>query len=185
MKYFTPELWESWQKPPDKASEVRADPFAAYRAELETLRDRVSDEVFQFFSEADVHDGELLEFRVVDGGRPAPIGEPARVWVTRTDYPVAAVVRVLDSMDRLVWTLEYSQVRRVVASYPGDLFHREGWGFGDWGYHELSDAGQGFLRHEILFRSGSTLLVEFRDVKVTHATARGAAEQGDEADKAR
>jgi hypothetical protein len=34
------------------------------------------------------------------------------------------------------------------------------------GYHELSDAGDGFLRHEVLLSSGAVLLVEFRDVSV-------------------
>jgi hypothetical protein len=36
----------------------------------------------------------------------------------------------------------------------------------DWGYHELSDAGDGFLRHEVLFSSGAIVLVEFRDLSV-------------------
>jgi hypothetical protein len=37
----------------------------------------------------------------------------------------------------------------------------------DWGYHELTDAGDGFLRHEVLFSWGGTLLTEFRELKVT------------------
>jgi hypothetical protein len=34
------------------------------------------------------------------------------------------------------------------------------------GYHEISDAGGGFLGHEVLFSSGATVLLEFRDLSV-------------------
>jgi hypothetical protein len=100
MKYFTPEFWLSWQDlnwkppPPDK------NPAELYRAQLDELRDRVSKEVFSFFS--------------------------------------------------------------------------------DWGYHELSDCGSGFLMHEVLFASGSRLLVQFRDVQVESVEVQRAAEQGHE-----
>jgi len=53
--------------------------------------------------------------------------------------------------------------------YPSEdpLLFYSGDGFEDWGYHELSDAGDGFLRHEVLFSSGSVVLIEFRDVVVS------------------
>jgi hypothetical protein len=38
--------------------------------------------------------------------------------------------------------------------------------FDDWGYDEFGDAGEGYLRHEILFSSGSIVLVEFRHLSV-------------------
>jgi hypothetical protein len=174
MKYFTPELWASWQDPTRKDPPPDKDPFKLYRAQLDGLRDRVNAEAFRFFSEADVHDGELLEFSVLDGSRCAPPGEAGRPWETRDDYPVRVSLRVLEASDRLVWRLRYSAVRRVAVQYPGqaDLFQDQGRGFGDWGYHELSDCGSGFLRHEVLFASGSILLVEFRGVEAEAAEAR-------------
>src|SRR5688572_2676078 len=73
MKFFTREYWLGLQRrdytppPPDM------DPFTLYRAELEALRGRVNVEAFDFFAEADVHDGELLGLAVIDGNRPAPL----------------------------------------------------------------------------------------------------------------
>jgi hypothetical protein len=134
------------------------------------MRDRLEPTVFSFFSEADVHDGRLMEFRVVDGRRPDPVehGE----WIE--DDPVTVLLRVTDSRETLQWMLKYEGVRKVLADYPGanDLFPVYGGGFGDWGYHELTNAGNGLLRHEILFASGSTLLVEFKRVHVECTTAR-------------
>jgi hypothetical protein len=139
----------------------------------------VSPAAFRFFADADVHDGELMDLQVVDGSRPAPPDQPVRPWVTPTDYPVVVSLTVLEATDRRLWTLTYRGVRRARLDYLNDegLFPLEGSGFGDWGYHELGDAGTGFLRHEVLFRSGSTLLFEFKDVEVEGRRARGAVEQ--------
>jgi hypothetical protein len=174
MKYITSEVWASWSEPGYRPPPPEKDPFVLYRRELETLRNRVPPRVFSFFSEADVHDGELLEFAVTDGSRPAPLGRPKRRWRAKR-LPVVVLLRVLDSWDRFVWTLRYTGVRRVETRYAADEWDH---GFDDWGYHELTDAGDGFLRHEILFASGSILLVEFKRVTVSRARARVAAEQG-------
>jgi hypothetical protein len=62
-----------------------------------------------------------------------------------------------------------ARLRRLAIDFPTDepLFYREGAGFGDWGYHELTDAGDGCMRHEVLFSSGAVLLFEFKEVVVT------------------
>jgi len=174
MKYFTPELWASWNEPGYTPPPAEKDPFVLYRQELERLRDRVPADVFSFFSEADVHDGELLDFTIIDGNRPAPLGEPKRRWKLRGQHPVAVTLRVLDAWDRLVWNLRYTGIRRVEVKFSAD---ERGRGFDDWGYHELTDAGGGFLRHEILFSSDSILLVEFLHIEVTRIQARGTAER--------
>ena len=77
-------------------------------------------------------------------------------------------LEVLDAYDKIVWYLRYMNVRRVVVDFPTQepLFYSAGEGFGDWGYHELSDAGGGFLRHEVLFASGAVLLFEFKEVEI-------------------
>jgi hypothetical protein len=141
----------------------------AYRAELENLRPRLSEPAFRFFRDADVHDGELLQLIITDGSRPAPLNEPVRPWTTPCSYPVRAMLAVLDPKDTLIWHVSYKQVRRVAIDYPSEqpLFMQEGQGFGDWGQHELTDAGSGFLRHEILFATGASLLFEFSDVEVS------------------
>jgi hypothetical protein len=86
-----------------------------------------------------------------------------------TQLPGSVDLSVLDAWDKLVWRLSYKTVRRILVDYPTEqpLFYREGNGFGDWGYHELTDAGSGFLRHEVLFRTGAVLLFEFAEVEIT------------------
>jgi hypothetical protein len=171
VRFFTKQLWLSAQNL-DKLRVYDQEwqrAFAEYRAQLETLRHRLSNAAFSFFSEADVHDGELLTLVVTDGSRPAPLSEPARIWKKSGDNPVRASLEVLDSYDKLVWRLSYDGLRRVLVDFPTDepLFYSGGDGFGDWGYHELSDAGNGFLCHEVLFATGAVLLFEFKEIAVS------------------
>jgi hypothetical protein len=174
MKFFTKDLWLDLQKTnPTNDIDLRVKSASdAYRAQLDTLRSRLNDEAFYFFRDADVHDGELLEVVIVDGSRPARLSEPVRPWTTPRNHPVRVVLSVLDALDKLVWRLSYKTVRRVVVDYPTEhpLFFQNGNGFGDWGHHELTDAGNGFLCHEILFATGAVLLFEFAEVDVSSAS---------------
>jgi hypothetical protein len=171
MKFFTKENWRTLQSipPANDLLERIHQAGSAYREQLQSLRTRLSEDAFHFFMDADVHDGELLELVIEDGSRPAPLSEPARPWNTPKDFPVRVRLSVLDALDKLVWTLSYNTVRRVMVDFPSEqpLFYQEGGGFGDWGYHELTDAGSGFLRHEILFASGAVLLFEFAGIAAT------------------
>src|SRR5579862_7312007 len=181
MKYFTPSMWLGLQDSGEQGEENHRKwelAFQEYRQQLAALRGRLSEEAFSFFDEADIHDGELLSFRMVDGGRAAPLSCPAKPWGASMNYPVRAELAVLDARGELVWHLSYSALRRVVVDYPGEetLFYQDGEGFGDWGYHELTDAGNSFLRHEVLFARGSNLAVEFKGlvVKRTDRSESGA-----------
>lgn len=110
----------------------------------------MGEQAYDFFVNTDIHDAELLDVRVIDGSRPAPLGEPARLWQSMTACPVRVELTILDARDQYVWRLVYSSTRLVLIDFPSDepLFDRGG-GFEDLGYHELTDAGDGFLRHEV------------------------------------
>jgi hypothetical protein len=177
MKYFTKSLWRGSQQVGIEAGENHTQwqqAFEAYRHNLETLRERVGDAAYKFFAEIDVHDAELLDVRIVDGSRPAPLGEPARPWQSLTAFPVRAEMGILDAQDEYVWRLVYSSTRTVLIDFPsGDpLFNRGVAGFNDLGYHELTDAGGGFLRHELLFSSGAIVAFEFKDIAISSTLAR-------------
>jgi hypothetical protein len=169
MKFFTKDLWLALQDRTRNVIPLQEQASRAYRAQLQDLRPRLSRESFQFFLEADVHDGELLGLAIIDGSRPAPLTEPTRPWETLRNHPIRVKLSVLDAMDKLIWHLSYTTVRRLLVDFPTEqpLFHQDGNGFGDWGYHELTDVGSGFLRHEILFATGAVLLFEFKQVDVT------------------
>lgn len=169
MKYFTKKLWTG--RPAnlftgDAAGWDKA--RRAYWKQLAALRPQFPPDVFAFFERADIHEGDLLHVDVADGSRTVP-GQPGT-------HPVRVELALQDVYDRLAWTLHYASVRRVAIDFPSaaPLAWHEGDGFGAIGFHELTGCGGGFYRHEILFASGATLLVEFKDVDVRRR-ARGQA----------
>ena len=169
MKYLTKKRWagaQSGDGGSNAASWGKA--LRAYRGQLEAMRPRLPDNVFAFFDSADVHEGELLHMEIRDGSRAAPLDQLPRAWTVPADHPVRVELEILDTYDKQVWTLEYGAIRRILVDFPSQtpLFYEDGEGFGDVGCHELTDRGEGFFRHEILFASGATLLVEFKDIEV-------------------
>jgi len=95
MKFFTREIWLGAQSASQANHRQWQDAFDAYRAELSALRSRLSQTAFQFFLEADVHDGELLKLQITDASRPAPLDEPLRPWTKPRNYPVRWTSRSL------------------------------------------------------------------------------------------
>ena len=97
----------------------------------------------------------------------------ARDLVNRRKATVRLFVRS-DTVNQSCYILEYKNVRKIELDFPGKLqlfpvgMHPN---FGDWGYDELTSPQKGVFRHEILFASGASIAIEFREVSFrrTHA----------------
>lgn len=102
------------------------------------------------------------------------VGKATRNIASRRKLTVRLFV-LSDTADQHCYTLEYKDVKRIDVNFPGrqELFpigmHTN---FGDWGYDELTSPEKGLLRHEVLFSSGATIAVEFRDVSVRRKPAK-------------
>src|SRR5205814_9867442 len=123
MKYFTRSMWRGAQQTGVQAEENHRkwqEAFQQYSVDLAAIRGRLSEAAYSFFNEADVHDGELMELRLIDGSRPAPLSASVREWQTVVSYPVKAELAVLDAVDQFVWHVSYSALRRAVIDYPGE-----------------------------------------------------------------
>ena len=168
MRYFTKAMWAGWQESgalSEEAERSWSQSLQEYRQQAEQLRHRVPAKAFEFFIDAPTHDGALRSFCVAQ--------EEIEPWdgSSETKYPVRVELTMAEESGT-VWHVKYRQVRRVVIDHPSSepLFVICGEGFGDWGYDEITDAGDGFLRHEVLFATGATLLVEFRGVDAQNTT---------------
>jgi len=176
LKYFTKELWLAWnhQGPidPDKAREISNQAFIDYRRELETLKPRLDSDTYEFFSNENLHDGRVLSFTVGDGidhhvGGAKPFDINAR--------QTAARIKLFGAWMDVLYTLNYQQIRKVVFDFPSDdpLFYEDGNNIGDWGYDELSAPDDRYLRHEVLFSTGTSLVIEFRKFSYLKETCAG------------
>jgi hypothetical protein len=166
MKYFSKELWAGYNSRSDaerqRAFEQGERNRQEYSRQLEQLRPRLSEKAYRFFTDESLHDGRLLAFSAGDSiGHDIRGSEKFDINV----HKVTVEMRVLGSNLDVHYALRYETVRRVLFDYPSDepLFHNEGRHIGDWGYDELTAIDDNWLRHEVLFASGTTILIEFKD----------------------
>lgn len=134
--------------------------FKIYYDQLAGLRPRMSAAAYFFFSKVNTHHATLLSAEFGDD-----IEE--RHVAGRTDVVNQRRIRVrLLLEDGRTAEIVYRRVRKAVFDYSmDDAWHSpERNAVDDLLNHELTDAGDGFMRHECLFSSGSTLLVELRDL---------------------
>lgn len=88
---------------------------------------------------------------------------------------VSAKVEVLNREETRLFTLTYRGVRRAVFDYPtGEQWYDRGvHSIDDWMWDELTAADERFLRHEVIFSSGTTLLVEFEKFSIKIVSVKG------------
>lgn len=166
MKYFTKEMWRGWNSRDEaekhRARELSDRNWQEYGQELEKLESRLGPAAYEFFKTAERHDGRLISFTAGDAiGHD--IHGPAKFDINADE--TAVEIKLLSPYLKTLYTLNYSGVRKVVFDYPSDdpLFHYDGRNISDWGYDEVTAVDEKFLRHEVLFSSGTTILIEFTD----------------------
>lgn len=164
MKYLKKELWAAQQSDNkderDRAWEEWNHNCADYLQQLETLKPSLSRPAQRFFGRVHLHDGTLLSLSVGDA-----LDSIEEIPLNKRNTRVR--IRVTSCDNGATYTLNYSGIRHVSVDFPSGspLFYEIGDSFGDWGYDELTDGGDGFLRHEVLFASGATIAIEFRHFK--------------------
>jgi len=173
MRYFTPQLWIAFQGPRRNAAfKTWERRFTLYRQSLNKILPKLRPLARRFFQDALIlHDGTLTRLEVGDGIDDVERGMTRRGMVNRRKVRVrmfvfADVVRQRHITGHCWYVLEYKKVERINVNFPGNLelfpigFERN---FGDWGYDELRTSEKNLFRHEILFASGASIAIDFRD----------------------
>ena len=176
MKYFTKELWLGGNKRSEsdqrRVLEQWNTNFQEYQKQLKALQGRLTKRAYNFFTKVSLHDGRVTAFTVGDAIHHDIHG--AEKFNINVHNPTVEIKVLGCQLDRQ-YTLSYGKVRRVLFDYPSDkpLFHREGGHIGDWGYDELTAADKEYLRHELLFASGTTILIEFQQFSYEREKCEG------------
>lgn len=171
MRYFTPQLWIAFQGPRRNAAFRTWDRRSKqYQKQLKKILPGLRPTARRFFENAlCLHDGTLTRMEVdcIDEAQ----GRLRKDIVNRRQLRIRLFVLGEVVKQRLVighcwYALEYNNVERIDLNYPGKLkLFPVGHGpnLGDWGYDELTSPAKELFRHEILFASGATITIDFRD----------------------
>ncbi|MBI4613915.1 MAG: hypothetical protein HY720_09930 [Planctomycetes bacterium] len=138
MQFFTFEWWQDCQhgRPPD--------PFAIYRAHLESIRHRVPPDLLRLTDEQALHDGELR--------------------MLEHDVRSTSLTLEIDGADHL------GMLRRCRIAYKGVTSFRIQMdpdryicmpGFGNFGYDEVDLMLDGRLQHRFIFCTGIEMSIDF------------------------
>ncbi len=168
-------MWLGFNSPHSKAALGTWDHrFEAYQKNLKSILPELNSGARRFFQNALVlHDGTLTRMEVGDRIGDAE-GKTTRGIASRRRLTVRLFV-LSDRVDQHCYLLEYKDIGRIELNYPGKMKLFPAGMFsnlGDWGYDELTSVGNGLFRHEILFSSGATICIDFRQVSVRRKHAK-------------
>jgi hypothetical protein len=168
MKYFTRELWESFQNTEtfDQCDKIWIENLKKYNEQLDSLQSRFNKDAFHFIKEESIHDGNLVSFEVINVNELNRVKDKTYKIKRRIREPISVVIKVLS--EGILYELYYSLVKNLNVKFSGesDLFQPYFRDFGDWGYDEVTSINDKVLCHEILFSSGAEIHIEFEKMKV-------------------
>ncbi|MFD2115086.1 hypothetical protein ACFSTH_06165 [Paenibacillus yanchengensis] len=119
-----------------------------YWTEFLKLRKRLPDGVFDIFEKNDFHDFEIKECLIQQ--------------TVANAKPAQFQLNITDGYEE--WVIKYSKINKLCFKYDSDTCSEDyGINIDCWGYHELLEIDENNISHEILFSSGTTLLVCFED----------------------
>ena len=161
MEIITKEHWRGWNSDDDEvcnwAEKSSRENFKIYAERLEKLRPRLKERNHEFFKNG-LHDGRLISFSIGDGLHlDFERDESPKI---NDFYRTSVLIKVLNAEFNTIYSLKYEKVSKAVFDFPTDS---PLWGsnIDDWGYDEISEVDEKTLRHEVLFSSGTVILIEF------------------------
>lgn len=161
MKYFKPDYWLDLQsiESINEIDEQWEISINKYIEQLEGLQPYLSQRNYKFFRYESLHDGYVVNLNI-QNRNVLSMKETGSYRNTRTlTDPIFISIEVL-SRD-YIYTLKFSKVTRFNIDSPEEKMLPGSSGLGDWGYAELTKADLNTFRYEVLFSSGSTILIEF------------------------
>lgn len=161
MRYFTNELWNGinsdseeerekadlqWEKNDNEYYEI----FKTVKKLLPKKFLRIYEQEYGF------HDYELKNFEVIHGEK---------------GYKDPVSVSIIIANGEKMWNILYKKIKKISINYQQqpDVLKRKKRiyeGFDDYGYDEFFQIDEKTLSHEILFASGSTILVHFEKISI-------------------
>lgn len=156
MKYFTYKLWSminsSSQKERDDADFEWDANIVAYTTEIKKIENRFS----QRFLNTYMNNHQFHDFKIV------------KVTLNHKDYgiinPISVEFVITDGLSTFKITYKCVKKFCIKDDECEGLNGRRG--LDDWGYSELLPIDEHTLSHEILFRSGTTILIHFANRNV-------------------
>ncbi len=165
MKYFKPEYWIGLQslETKEEADKKWDKSIKEYNEQLNQLQPRLSKKNFDFFNHISLHDGIMISFKIIDETAKIMKKNGSYRETKRFSKPITIHIEVLS--EEYLYHLKFRKVMDTNFSFSLNeiLFGGYQRTLGDWGYDELTPEDDVHLKYEILFSSGATIKIIFKD----------------------
>jgi hypothetical protein len=180
MRYFTRQQHDAYNSTdPAMAAAAIAELNRScdmYRRQLDLLKARLPESVWTFFDSVSLHDGTLIALRV---GDDIDKRFPTYGSILVNKRHLSVDLEVLNREETLLCALRYDRLHRVAFDFPtaepwySRFADRGSNPIDDWMSDELTAIDERLLRHEVLFSSGATLLLDFETISVRSTVVEG------------
>jgi hypothetical protein len=180
MRYFTRQQHEAYNSTdPGIAAAAKAEfnrSCDLYRSQFSALKQRLPNDVWTFFDSVSLHDGTLLALRV---GDDVDKRYPTYRSVLVNKRQLSVEVEILNHDETRLFAIRYERLHRVAFDFPtanpwylrfGDRGSNP---VDDWMADEVTAIDEKILRHEVLFSSGATLLLDFETISLRSTGVEG------------
>lgn len=124
----------------------------AYSIVFEEIKNRVSHEFLKtYLNNHGFHDFQITKIEVLDS-------------TNGFKNPISIDIYISEEED--TYKITYRNIEKFNINYQEDEESEEKTGFDDWGYDEFLPVDEQTLSHEILFASGSTILIHFKNKNI-------------------
>jgi hypothetical protein len=182
MQYFTRQQHEEYNSTdPDIVAAAKAEfnrSCELYRRQFNALKHRLPNDVWTFFDSVSLHDGTLLALRV---GDDVDKRYPTYGSVIVNKRQLSVELEVLNHDETWLFAVRYERLHRVAFDFPtADPWYlrfadRGSNPIDDWMADEVTAVDEKVLRHEVLFSSGATLLLDFETISLRTTAVEGRA----------
>lgn len=161
MKYFKPELWDGYNSDIKEEFEEAKMQWEKNNKEYAQIFQHVKQRLPKTFlkiymKEKGFHDYHLKDFQIIHG---------------REGFknPIAVIIEIENGEN--TWHIIYKGVTKIAVNYKDEQVNESSkrrfqYGFDDYGYDEFLEVNDKTLSHEILFASGATILVHFKNISI-------------------
>lgn len=154
MRYFTEELWTKINHGSQEECELAEKQWDKNLAEYTLLFDEFKIRLPKGFLRKYITNGGFHDFRILD------------IRINQKEYgkknPISVEILITD--ERKAYKITYQSVVKYQMHYEENVGCR---GIDDWGYSEFLPLDDDTFSHEILFASGSTVLIHAASISIS------------------
>ena len=160
MKYFTPELWSKVGSPDKQEREAAHTEWAKNAKEYSLIFDKIKNRLPKKFLKVYFENKGFNDFRL--------IGFSLSQTIDKKGNPQSVKIDIETPFDKKFKTKRFRITYKQPSIFEVRYSDEQGCnGFDDYGYNEFLPVDERTLSQEILFASGATVLIHFKDKNIS------------------